>query len=143
MREARLTRRHVVAIGAAAGLAAYLPASQASARTWEDILNEFTGGATPEEGGVTITAPEIAENGNAVPVTIDAPGASEIVLVATNNPTPGIAKFRFMEASGASMVATRIRLGSTQDIIAVAKFPDGRLAQAKTEVKVTIGGCGG
>jgi sulfur-oxidizing protein SoxY len=138
-----LTRRHTLALGAATGAAALLPAAVASARTWQDIITEFTGGAEPEEGGVIITAPEIAENGNAVPVTVEAPGATEIVLVATDNPTPGIGKFRFMEASGAALVATRIRLGGTQDILAVARFPDGRLAKAQVEVKVTIGGCGG
>ena len=138
-----LTRRHTLVAGLATGAAAALLPAVAGARTYRDILDEFTAGVEPAEGGVFITAPEIAENGNAVPVTVEAPGATEIVLVATNNPTPGIGHFRFMEAAGAALVATRIRLGGTQDIIAVARFPDGRLAKAQVEVKVTIGGCGG
>ncbi len=54
-----------------------------------------------------------------------------------------MARVRFLEAAGLAMVATRVRLGETQDIIAVAKFPDGRLTKTQVEVKVTIGGCGG
>jgi sulfur-oxidizing protein SoxY len=138
-----LTRRHTLKAGLATGAAVALLPAAARARSWSDILDEFTGGVEPGEGGIFITAPEIAENGNAVPVTVDAPGATEIVLVATDNPTPGIGRFRFMEAAGSSMVATRIRLGGTQDIVAVARFPDGRLTKAQVEVKVTIGGCGG
>jgi len=138
-----LTRRKTLILGAATGAAALLPATTVAASTWQDIIADFTGGAEPGEGGITITAPEIAENGNAVPVTVEAPGATEIVMVATDNPTPGIGRFRFMEGAGAAMFATRIRLGGTQDILAVARFPDGRLAKAQVEVKVTIGGCGG
>jgi len=138
-----LTRRKTLILGAAGCAAALLPATMAAARTWQDIIADFTAGTEPEEGGITITAPEIAENGNAVPVTVEAPGATEIVMVATDNPTPGIGTFRFREGAGAAMVATRIRLGGTQDILAVARFPDGRLGKARVEVKVTIGGCGG
>lgn len=137
------TRRDTLILGTAAGAVALLPAAPASARTWEDILTEFTDGAEATSGGVTITAPEIAENGQAVPVMIEAPCATEIILVNTLNPEPGVVRARFMEAAGASLLATRIRLGETQDIIALARFPDGRLGKARVEVKVTIGGCGG
>jgi sulfur-oxidizing protein SoxY len=137
------TRRQTLVLGLAAAAAAGLPAGPLAARTFQDILDEFAAGATPQGGGITIDAPEIAENGQAVPVTVSAPGATEIVFVNTKNPTPGLARVRFMEAAGTAMVATRIRLGETQDVIAMARFPDGRIAMTRTEVKVTIGGCGG
>jgi len=137
------TRRRVLILGAAACAAGTLPAAQAAALTWQEALDAFTGGAEPEAGGVTITAPEIAENGQAVPIAVEAPGASEILVLNTRNPEPGVARVRFLEGAGAAMIATRVRLGETQDIIAVARFPDGRLAKAQVEVKVTIGGCGG
>lgn len=139
-----LTRRDTMLLAGAAGAAALVPlGAAAQTRTWQTILDEFAAGDTPVDGGVTITAPEIAENGQAVPVSVEAPGASEIVMVNTLNPTPGLLHARFMEASGAALVATRIRLGETQDIIAYARFPDGSLRKTQVEVKVTIGGCGG
>ena len=137
-----LTRRDTLAIGAGAAAASLLPLT-ASATTLDEAIAAFTGGATVAEGGVTITAPEIAENGNTVPVAIDAAGAAEIALFAAGNPTPGVARFVFGPGSGAKMVATRIRLGRTQDVIAIAKMADGSYASTRVEVKVTIGGCGG
>ncbi len=137
------TRRQTLAMGAAASLALGLPAFPAASRTWEEALSEFTGGQTPQLGGVTITAPEIAENGQAVPITVEAPGAEEILILNTRNPEPGVARVRFLEAAGSALIATRVRLSETQDVIAVARYPDGRLAMATAEVKVTIGGCGG
>jgi len=138
-----LTRRETLILAGAAGAAVAMPALPALAATHADLLSAFAGGVEPQDGGVTITAPEIAENGLAVPVSVSAPGATEMILVSTRNPTPAIFRARFHEASGGAMVATRIRLGETQDIIAYARFPDGRLGKAQVEVKVTIGGCGG
>lgn len=138
-----LTRRATLLMAGAAGVLAMFPALPAAARTHADILAEFAGTAAIEDGGVTITAPEIAENGMAVPVAVAAPGATEIILVNTRNPSPAVFRARFHEAAGSAMLATRIRLGETQDIIAYARFPDGRVGKAQVEVKVTIGGCGG
>lgn len=137
------TRRRLMILGAAASAALALPAGRTAARTWEEALAAWTGGAEVREGGVTITAPEIAENGQSVPIMVEAPGATEILILNTKNPEPGVARARFLDAAGAAMIATRVRLGETQDIIALARFPDGRIGKAQVEVKVTIGGCGG
>lgn len=93
--------------------------------------------------GVTITAPGIAESGQAVPIAVAAPGASEILILNTRKPEPGVARVRCLEAAGAARIATRFQLGQTQDIIALSGFSDGRLAQRRVEVKLTIGGCSG
>ncbi|WP_323036788.1 thiosulfate oxidation carrier protein SoxY [Pararhodobacter sp.] len=137
-----LTRRDTLAIGLGASALALLPVT-ASALTVEEAIAAFTGGAEMAETGVTITAPEIAENGNTVPIAISAPGASEITIIATGNPTPNVGRFMFGEAAGAAMIATRIRLGRTQDVVAIAKMADGTFASTRVEIKVTIGGCGG
>jgi sulfur-oxidizing protein SoxY len=137
------TRRRLMITAAAATAALTLPAGRAAARTWDEAMAAWTDGAAVTDGGVTITAPEIAENGQAVPIMVEAPGATEILILNTRNPEPGVARVRFLEAAGAAMIATRIRLGETQDIIALARFPDGRIGKAQVEVKVTIGGCGG
>jgi len=137
-----LTRRDTLAIGLGASALAALPLT-ASATPVDDAVAAFTGGAAVAEGGVTITAPEIAENGNTVPISVEAAGATEIMLIATGNPTPNVGRFVFGPGSGSSMVATRIRLGRTQDVMAIAKMADGTFKTTRVEVKVTIGGCGG
>ena len=110
---------------------------------WEEAVSAFTGGADVAEGGVTLDAPEIAENGNTVPVSVGAEGASAILLLAGGNPNSGVAQFNFGALASATEASTRIRLAGTQDLIAVAKMADGSFAMAKRNVKVTIGGCGG
>ncbi|MGB0845053.1 MAG: thiosulfate oxidation carrier protein SoxY, partial [Alphaproteobacteria bacterium] len=109
----------------------------------DDAIAAFTGGADVGEGGLTLTAPEIAENGNTVPVSVDAPGAASIMVLATGNPTPGVAQFNFGPLAAAQSASTRIRLAGTQDVVAVAKMADGSFVRAASTVKVTIGGCGG
>jgi len=137
-----LTRRQTLAAGAGAAALAGLPMGALAAPV-DEVIAAYTGGAAMAEAGVTLIAPEIAENGATVPVSVEAPGATEIRLFAALNPLPNIGRFVFGPASGAPMVATRVRLGETQDVIAIAKLADGSFAMARTEVKVTIGGCGG
>lgn len=137
-----LTRRDTMALGLGAATIAMVP-MKASASAVDEAISAFTGGAAITDGGVTVIAPEIAENGENVPVEVEAPGAAEIFLLATGNPTPSVAKVRFGEASGAPRISTRIRLGETQDVVAIAKLTDGSFVRGATEVRVTIGGCGG
>lgn len=118
------------------------PAADAG-KTVEQWIADFTGGAEVADGGVTLNAPEIAENGNTVPISVSAEGASEILVLATGNPTPGVALIKFGPAAGSRALSTRIRLASTQEVVAIAKLEDGSFKQAKANVKVTIGGCGG
>lgn len=135
------SRRDTLALGAGAAVLAALPLRLSAAA--EEQIAAFTGGAEVGEGGVTLTAPEIAENGNTVPVGVAADGASAIILLATGNPNPDVATFKFGELAGSSSASTRIRLAGTQDVLAIAKMADGSFKQAKQTVKVTIGGCGG
>ena len=94
-------------------------------------------------GDIAIKAPEIAENGNVVPIEVTAPGAAEILLLAPGNPSPTLATATFGPMSGAQRISTRVRLAKTQDVTAVAKMADGSFIQVSRTVKVTIGGCGG
>jgi sulfur-oxidizing protein SoxY len=137
-----LTRREIFALGAGAAALALLPAMPARAAV-EDAIAAFTGGAAVGEGGITLDTPEIAENGNTVPVTVSAPGAVSIMLLATGNPNPDVGTFNFGPLAASQSASTRIRLAGTQDVIAIAKMADGSFVQATNNVKVTIGGCGG
>jgi sulfur-oxidizing protein SoxY len=104
----------------------------------------------PKDGKVTLKAPEIAENGNAVPLTVSVESemseksyVKAIYVAADGNPNPGVAVFELTPLSGKAEIALRVRLQQTEKIVAVAEMNDGSLYTASREVKVTIGGCGG
>lgn len=136
-----LTRRESILLTMGAAVAAVLPVRALA--TADDSIAAFTGGAEMGTDGITLIAPEIAENGNTVPIEVDAPGAEAIMVLATGNPTPDVGIFTFGALAGAQFASTRIRLAGTQDVMAIARMPDGTFVQASQEVKVTIGGCGG
>ena len=137
-----ISRRATLALGGGAALAALLPLP-GFADANDDAIAAFTGGADMADSGLTITAPEIAENGNTVPIEVAAPGAVSIMIIATGNPNPGVCTFNFGPLAGSQHAVTRMRLARTQDVIAVAKMADGSFAKATATIKVTIGGCGG
>jgi sulfur-oxidizing protein SoxY len=137
----RHSRRQALGLGLGAFAAAALPISAHAAL--EDAIAAFTGGAATAAGDISIDAPEIAENGNAVPVSVSAPGAVAIMILGAGNPEPVIARVAFGPAAGGQTFATRVRLARTQDVVALAKLADGSVIEARAAVKVTIGGCGG
>ncbi len=137
----KLTRRHTLMMAVGSAVAALMPVRAFAAV--EDEIAAFTGGAEIGSDGITLIAPEIAENGNTVPIEVDAPGAEAIIVFAVGNPTPSVATFNFGPLAASQSAATRIRLAGTQDVVAIARMPDGSFVQASQEVKVTIGGCGG
>ena len=136
------TRRETVLLGLAS-VAATATGLPAFASLTDDAIAEFTGGADVGSGGITLTTPEIAENGNTVPIEVSAPGAVSIMLLADGNPRPAVATYNFGPLAASQSGSTRIRLAGTQNVIAVAKMADGTFQQAAKTVKVTIGGCGG
>ena len=139
----RLTRRDALILGGAAlALGAGGPAAAANP-DFEAAVEAFTGGAEMGKEGITLTAPEIAENGNTVPIEVSAPGAAAILILATDNPNPEVGTIAFGPLAASQSAATRIRLARTQDVVAIARMPDGRFLRASREIKVTIGGCGG
>jgi sulfur-oxidizing protein SoxY len=95
-----------------------------------------------ESGDIKIKAPDIAENGSVVPVTISTglSNVESITILAESNGTPLVGSF---DLSGAeAYVSTRIKMAKTGNVIAVVKS-GGKMYSGKKEVKVTIGGCGG
>jgi sulfur-oxidizing protein SoxY len=149
----QLSRRATLMLGTAVAALSVLGwggRAQAGAKEAAEQIAKFTGGKTAVSGKISIELPEIAENGNTVPlqVTVDAPMTadnyvSEVMVVAEGNPNPGVATFHFSPLSGKAQAATRIRLAATQNIVAVAKTSKGEFFTGQKAVKVTIGGCGG
>lgn len=138
-----LNRRSVLTMGASAFALATVSGLPVLASATDEAIAAFSGGADVAEGGIAITAPEIAENGNTVPIEIDAAGATEVAVWADGNPVPAVATFKFGPLNPSRTASTRIRLATSQNVVAVAKMEDGSFKMAKAAVKVTIGGCGG
>ena len=132
----KLTRRDALALGLGVTAASFLP-SQSTA-TVDEAIAKFTGGANVGVGGVTLTAPEIAEKGNSVPISVDAPGASAILVLATGNRVPNVAEFHFGAFVRRHAASTRIRLACTQDVVALAKLGDGSFVQTSQTVKIAF-----
>ena len=139
-----------VGVAAATGLLApqqVLAAWNKAAFEAKDLpgaLNALLGSSDMSESAdIKVKAPDIAENGAVVPITVDAgmEGVESIAVVASNNPVPLVANF-VMGPGATGFVSTRIKMGKTGDVIGVVKA-GGKLYSAKKEVKVTIGGCGG
>jgi sulfur-oxidizing protein SoxY len=149
----QLSRRATLVLGAAGATFSVLGwdrRAQAGAREAADQIAKFTGGKTAEKGKISIELPEIAENGNTVPlsVTVDSTMTaddyvSDVMVVSEGNPNPGVVTFHFTPQSGKAEASTRIRLAATQNIVVVAKTSKGAYFTGQKLVKVTIGGCGG
>jgi sulfur-oxidizing protein SoxY len=135
------------AVAAAAWMGGIAPAA---ANNTNDLINKFTGGKPVTDGKVKLDMPEIAENGNTVPMTIsvdspmtEASHVTDVMVVADGNPNGGVVTFHFTPLSGVAEANTRIRLAKSQTVTAIAKMSDGSFHKASKAVKVTIGGCGG
>ena len=140
------------AVGVAAG--AGLLAPQQILAAWNkaafeakevpDALNALLGSGTSEPSeAIKIKAPDIAENGAVVPITIETSlsDVESISVIASANPVPLVANFN-LGKTAEGFISTRIKMGKTGDVIGVVKA-GGKLYSAKKGVKVTIGGCGG
>ncbi|MCL7751200.1 thiosulfate oxidation carrier protein SoxY [Guyparkeria hydrothermalis] len=124
-------------------LAAEWPSAAFDSESMDNALSELFGsGDVADSGDITVKAPDIAENGAVVPVTIESAIAdsNKVAIFVSKNPTPLVASF---DLSGANpFVSTRIRMGETDNVTGVVNA-GGKLYKASKEVKVTIGGCGG
>lgn len=114
------------------------------AKSIADAVKAYGASAPVESKDVTLTAPEIAENGAVVPVAAAStlPGVKSILLLVEKNPSALSAKFDVSDGVEPNF-ATRVKMGQTSDVYAVAITADGKAHYAKKEVKVTLGGCGG
>lgn len=138
-------RRQVIAAGTLLALvrpAAATPQQMASA------ISAYAGNRLPQTGRVTFEIAQLIDNGNAVPVTIrvDSPSTKEdhvtgIAIFNERNPEPDVVKFTLGPRAGKAEVATRIRLATSQKLVAVAKMSDGSCWQQTVDVIVTLAAC--
>lgn len=151
---ASLSRRRLLGVAGTGALAAALAVApnraHATAAEADAQIKTLVGDKMPTAGNVTVDGPEIAENGNTVPITIsvDSPMTADnyvktVMVLADGNPAPNVATFHFTPHAGKAYAKFRIRLAQTQKVRAIALMSDGSTFSGEKEIKVTIGGCGG
>ena len=113
-------------------------------KTMAELAKALGGGTPTESKDVTITGPDIAENGAVVPVGVATtlPGVKKLLLLVEKNPSIMSAMFDVSDAVDANF-ATRVKMGQSSTVYAVAMMADGKVLFAQKEIKVTLGGCGG
>lgn len=140
------------ALGIAAGaglltpgaLFASWPEGAFNAKDKATALTELLGSdAIEPSDAIDLKAPDIAENGAVVPITVstDLPGVKSIVILAPGNQLPLVAAFDILD-NAVPYVSTRIKMADTSDVLAVVQTENGLFSATRT-VKVTVGGCGG
>lgn len=124
------------------------PSQLERSKSFNEVFAALTNGAKPADGMIVLDLPEIAENGNFVPVTItidspmtEADHVTAIHLLSTANPVAKVATFKLSAVNGVARVQSRMRLAKTQDVVVLAQLSTGAIAMAMQTVKVTIGGC--
>jgi sulfur-oxidizing protein SoxY len=143
-----LSRRQLVAAGLGVGLGVTWRPARALSDELAGALRGFTGGAPTKEGRVNFDIAPLVENGNTVPVTITvqspmttADHVQAIAVFNEKNPQREVVSCRLTPASGKAVVSTRIRLATTQQLVAVAKMSDGSCWTHTVDVIVTLAAC--
>jgi sulfur-oxidizing protein SoxY len=114
------------------------------AKSVADVMKALGAAAPVESKDVTITGPDIAENGAVVPVgaSTTLPGVKRLLIMIEKNPALLAAAFDVTESIEPAFT-TRVKMNQSSNVIAVAMMADGKVLFAQKEVKVTLGGCGG
>ena len=113
-------------------------------KTMAELAKLLGGSAPAESKDVTVTGPDIAENGAVVPIAVATtlPGVKRLLVLVEKNPSVLSAMFYVSDSVDANF-STRVKMGQSSNVYAVALMGDGKMLFAQKEVKVTLGGCGG
>lgn len=143
-----VTRRHALRLGTVLATASMLPDVRAQSDELMTAVRSFTGGVTPQTGKVTLDIAPLVDNGNTVPmaVSVDSPmtamdHVTAIAVFNERNPQREVARFALGPRAGRARVATRIRLATSQKLVAVARLSDGSFWQQQVDVVVTLAAC--
>jgi len=143
-----MKRRDVLAAGAGLALLALARPASATPEEMAAAIKVFTGGVTPKEGKVKFDIAQLIDNGNAVPVTVavesEQRGADHVAAIAIfneKNPQTDVAVFTLGPRAGKAEVSTRIRLATSQRLIAIARMGDGSYWSKSVDVIVTLAAC--
>jgi sulfur-oxidizing protein SoxY len=142
------TRRDILRTGAALGTLLLVRPVMAKPADMEAAIRAFTGTAPINSGKVELVLPALVENGNSVPLTVNVAHWMEpndyvktIAIFNEKNPQPNVATFHLTPRAGRASVSTRIRLGDSQKLTAIAQLSDGSFWSDEAEVIVTLPAC--
>ncbi|MCD6069894.1 MAG: sulfur oxidation protein SoxY [Microvirga sp.] len=142
------SRREILAAGVGALALIVARPARATPESMAGAIKAFIGEAEVREGRVTLEIPPLVENGNSVPLTVkvDSPMTPQdfvkaIAIFNERNPQPNVALFYLNPRAGRATVSTRIRLGDSQNIVAIAQLSDGTFWSDKAELIVTLPAC--
>jgi sulfur-oxidizing protein SoxY len=142
-----MDRRHFLGQAAAIVVLPFGPAS-ATPDAMAAAIKQLVGAATVTEGRVTLDLPPLIENGNTVPlvVSVESPmtvgdHVKAIHVFNEKNPQPNVFSARLSARNGKAIVGTRIKLGDSQKVVAIAQTSDGRFWSASADVIVTLAAC--
>jgi len=147
----QMLQRSAAVAGALAGLGLLPQAAQAAwnsaafdAKNMADLVKALGVSAPTESKDVTITGPDIAENGAVVPVgcASSLPGVKRMLILVEKNPNMLAALFDVSDSVEANF-NTRVKMGQSSNVMAVAVTADNKVLFSQKEIKVTLGGCGG
>ena len=143
-----MQRRKLIHLGLAFGATVVVPAARATSSEMQDAIRGYANGAPVRPGKVKLDVSPLVENGNAVPITVsvDSPmSATEhvtgIAVFNDRNPQRDVVRFTLSQRSGKALVSTRIRLATSQQLVAVARLSDGSYWSHSVDVLVTLAAC--
>ena len=143
-----MKRREVLAAGAGLALLALVRPASATPERMAAAIKTFTGGTAPREGKVSFDIAQLIDNGNAVPVTVAVENAGSssghvaaIAIFNEKNPHTDVAVFTLGPRAGKAEVSTRIRLATSQRLVAIARMDDGSYWSKSVDVIVTLAAC--
>ncbi len=142
------SRRALLAGGAGFALALAWQPARATNPALQEALRRFAGNSAVRPGRVTLDIAPLVENGNVVPVSVRvespmsaADHVQAIAIFAELNPLADVAQFNFSPRSGRAKVDTRIRLHTSQQVLALARMSDGSVWSHTVDVLVTLAAC--
>ncbi len=141
--------RRLVLIGASGSLFAGSAPARATEAEVAELIKQLAGDGTLKPGRIKLDIPALIENGNAVAMTASVDGAptsgpervASISVFAPRNPLPHVITAHFGPCSGRPRISTRIRLATSQSVIAVAKLEDGSCWTDSVDLLVTLAAC--
>ncbi|MBU6273222.1 MAG: sulfur oxidation protein SoxY [Betaproteobacteria bacterium] len=132
--------------GLAIGLRS-LPA-QATPQAMQALIEGFTRGRAPQARGITLSVPEIVENGNTVPVSVRVESAMSgadrvrrVAVFSERNPAPDVLVGHFGPAAALAQLSFRMRMADSQALVALAEMADGEVRIARVAVVVALAAC--
>jgi sulfur-oxidizing protein SoxY len=142
------TTRRIFIAGAAAVCVLPLASAHATPEAMAAAIKEVVGDNAIRQGRVTLDLPPLIENGNTVPITVsvDSPMSEADYVKAIHvfnekNPQPHVFDARLSPKNGKAVIATRIKLGDSQKIVAIAETSKGEFFSASADVIVTLAAC--